>query len=479
MKAFAPASTAVILTVVAVCGVSAARPVHADEFNIKQEYQEKADRIIRTVMAGNDALSKMTELCDDIGHRISGSDALDRACRWAVETMRADGQEDVRLESVNIPKWVRGRESAIMLTPRETPLAMLGLGGSVATPPGGITAPVIVARDQDELRTLGESARGKIVLFNHAMPQYTPEKGTGYGQSVTYRYNGAKWAAVQGAVACLVRSVTATSLRSPHTGGMGYQDATVKIPTAALSVEDAEMIARLCERGKNVTVQLKMEATDHGETPGSNVLGELRGSTHPDEIVVIGGHIDSWDVGQGAHDDGGGCVTAMEALNVIRKLELRPRRTIRVVLWTAEEVGLYGAKAYAKAHADELDRHVAAIESDIGSFKPAGYSMDCADEQKKAIAERQMREILSMCQAIGPLDLDVGFAAADVSPMKDAGVVIMGHNSDRSRYFDYHHTHADTLDKIDPTELSQNVAVMATVAYTIADMPPRLGEDGR
>jgi len=479
VKALVPAPFAVFFAVVAACGILAAPSVHAGEFDIKREYQHKADRIIRTVMAGNDAQAKITELCDDIGHRISGSEALNKACRWAAETMRADGQEEVRLESVSIPKWVRGRESATMLTPRETPLAMLGLGGSVATPPGGVTAPVIVARDRDELIAKGEAVRGKIVLFNHAMPQYTPDKGTGYGQTVTYRYNGAKWAAQQGAVACLVRSVTATSLRSPHTGGMGYQDATVRIPTAAISVEDAEMIARLCERGKNVTVQLKMEAADHGEAQGSNVLGELRGSTHPDEIVVIGGHIDSWDVGQGAHDDGGGCVAAMEALNVLRKMGLRPRRTIRVVLWTAEEVGLYGAKAYAKAHADELERHVAAIESDIGSFKPAGYSMDCKDDRKREIAERQMRQILSMCESIGPLDLDVGFAAADVSPMREAGVVIMGHNSDRARYFDYHHTHADTLDKINPVELSQNVAVMATVAYTIADMPPRLGEEGR
>lgn len=479
MKALVPAPFAVIFAVVAVSAITSAGPLRADEYNIKEKYQDKADRIIRTVLAGNDAQTKITELCDDIGHRISGSEALDRACRWAAETMRADGQEEVRLESVSIPKWVRGRESATMLTPREAPLAMLGLGGSVATPPGGITAPVIVARDRDELIAKGEAARGKIVLFNHAMPQYSPEKGTGYGQTVTYRYNGAKWAAQQGAVACLVRSVTANSLRSPHTGGMGYQDATVKIPTAAISVEDAEMIARLRERGKNVTVELKMEAKDYGETPGANVVGELRGTTHPDEIVVIGGHIDSWDVGQGAHDDGGGCAAAMEALNVLRKMGLRPRRTIRVVLWTAEEVGLYGAKAYAKAHADELDRHVAAIESDIGSFKPAGYSMDCKDDRKREIAERQMREILSMCQSIGPLDLDVGFAAADVSPMKEAGVVIMGHNSDRSQYFDYHHTHADTIDKINPIELSQNVAVMATVAYVIADMPPRLGEDSR
>lgn len=448
----------------------------SDKSNITDVYREKADRIISSVLKGNDAEKKLWQLCDDIGNRLSGSPALQTACRWAADTLRADGQENVRLEPVSIPKWVRGRESATMIAPRRQPLAMLGLGHSVGTPGGGITAPVIVVRDEDDLNRVGSAARGKIVLFNHSMPDYSPDRGTGYGQSVKYRYSGARMAAEHGAVACLIRSVTARSLRSPHTGGMSYQDSSVKIPAAALSVEDAELIARFARRGIPVTVELKMEATNYGEVPGTNVVAELRGTTHPDEVVVIGGHIDSWDVGQGAHDDGGGCVMAMEALNVLRKLGLQPRRTIRVVLWTAEEVGLYGARAYAKQHADELDRHVAAIEADIGSFQPIGYGVDCKDEARRDVAARQMREILALCERIGPLKLNVGSSAPDVSPMKPAGVVVMGHNTDPAHYFDYHHTHADTVDKIDPAELSKNVALMATVAYIIADMPQRIGE---
>jgi len=446
------------------------------ESEITRAYRKDADRIIKSVLSGCDAEKKLWQLCDDVGNRISGSAALDKACLWAVQTLRSDGQENVHLEPARIPQWVRGKESVTLLAPRPMPMAMLGLGFSVGTPPEGITAPVIVVNDHDELTRIGSAAKGKIVLFNHAMPAYSPEKGTGYGATVQYRYNGARWAAQQGAVGCLVRSVTARSLRSPHTGGMGYQDAAVKIPSAAISIEDAELLARFQKRGVATTVRMKMDAVDHGMVDGNNVVAELRGSTNPDEIVVISGHLDSWDVGQGAQDDGGGCVMAMETLNVLRKLGLRPRRTIRVVLWTAEEVGLYGAKAYARDHADELARHVAAIEADSGSFQPVNYSLDCADQKKKERAAEQMRDVLALCSPVAPLTLKVGFAAADVGQMKPGGVVVMGHNSDSSHYFDYHHTHADTVDKIDPDELKRNVAVMAVVAYTIADLPQRLGE---
>jgi carboxypeptidase Q len=307
------------------------------------------------------------------------------------------------------------------------------------------------------------------------MPAYTEERGTGYGTAVRFRSKGAQLAAAQGAVACLIRSVTAHSLRSPHTGMMRYDDAIVRIPAAALSIEDTEMIARLRARGVPVTVTLKMEAQNHGEIPSANVIGELRGTVHPEEIVVISGHIDSWDVGQGAHDDGGGCAMAMEALTVLRKLNLRPRRTVRVVLWTAEEVGLHGAKQYAADHAQELAGHVAAIEADIGCFSPIGYGIDCKDTTRLHLAAKQLGEILELSRAVAPLRVMPGHSAPDVGPLKAHGVIVMGHDTNPARYFDYHHTHADTLDKIDPHELQRNVAVMAVTAYVIADMPQRLG----
>ncbi len=444
--------------------------------SIAERYCEPAERIISATLAGNDGYRKLEELCIRIGHRLSGSPQLEQAIDWAVETMRKDGQENVHREKVMVPHWVRGRESVTMIEPRKETLVMLGLGGSVGTPPEGITAPVIVVSGKDELEKIGEAARGKIVLFNNPMPPYSPETGSGYGTAVQYRGKGASLAAKQGAVACLVRSVTAKSLRSPHTGAMRYAEDDTKIPAAAISTEDADTIARLQTHGIPVVVNLKMEAQTLPDAPSANVVGELRGSTNPEEVVVIGGHIDSWDVGHGAHDDGGGCVMAMEAINVLRKLKMIPRRTIRVVLWTNEENGLAGGKAYAADHAAELSKHVAAIESDSGVFRPTGFSVECENKEREGLAAEQLQDLVSLLSSIGPMKVRTGGSGADIGPMKPSGVLLMGHSVEGSTYFDYHHTLADTIDKIDPELLSQNVAAMATVAYILADMPTRIGE---
>jgi len=440
------------------------------------EYQAVADRILAEVREHHDGSAKLEALCYGIGHRLSGSEGLERGIAWAVATLEADGQENVHTEPVMVPKWVRGAESLELLEPRHDVLPMLGLGGSVGTPPEGITAEVVSVPDEAGLEALGDGARGRIVLFDNPMPKYDPVKGSGYGETVRFRSKGARIAAEKGAVACLIRSVTATSMRSPHTGATNYRDAKIKIPAAAISTEDATMISRLCAAGQRVVVTLKMEAHDEGLVPSANVIAELRGSTWPDEVVVISGHFDSWDVGQGAHDDGGGCVTAMEALNVLRKLNLRPRRTIRVVLWTNEENGLAGGRQYAKDHADELPKHVAAIEMDSGVFRPQGYSFEIADEQKQRIAEGQLRELFRVLKPLGADGVKPGGSGADLSPMKPAGVPLLGFEVDGSRYFDYHHSHADTFDKIDPADLTDCVASMAVAAYLLADMPGRLGE---
>ncbi len=443
---------------------------------LASRYKSQADQIINAALADNEAYDRLEYLCLSIGHRLSGSDSLERAIDWAVETMHQDGQANAHREKVMVPHWVRGNESVTMLEPRVATLRMLGLGGSVGTPSDGITAPVLVVADEDGLDKVAAQVRGKIVLFNKVMPPYDAENGAAYGSTVKYRVHGARMAAELGAVASLVRSVTATSLRSPHTGAMRYGDAKVKIPTAAITVEDAEMLTRLQARGIRTVVNLKMEARTLPDAVSANVVAELRGTTSPEEIVVIGGHIDSWDVGCGAHDDGGPSIVAMEAINVLRKLDMIPRRTIRVVLWTNEENGMAGGRAYAKDHADELSKHVAAIEADSGVFKPVGYSLDCLDKDRLRIAERQVSEILSLIEPhIGPMSTKVGHSGADVGQMKDAGFVLMGHRVEGSKYFDYHHTMADTIDKVDPREISENVAVLATMAYIIADMPERLG----
>lgn len=444
-------------------------------YGIAESYRASVDKIVAATLEGNGAYKKLEELCLFIGHRLSGSPQLEKAIDWAIDTMKEDGQENVRREKVMVPHWVRGNESARMVEPREQKLCMLGLGGSIATPPEGITAKVLVVKDKDDLDAKGDQAKGKIVLFNNPMPPYDPETGSGYGKAVQYRGKGAIYAAEKGAVACLVRSVTAKSLCTPHTGAMRYDDAVQKIPAAAITVEDADTIARLSERGVPVIVQLKMEAKTLPDAESANVLAELRGREKPEEIVVIGGHLDAWDVGHGAHDDGVGCVMAMEAINVLRKLNMIPRRTIRVVLWTNEENGLAGGKAYAKDHEAELPNHVAAIESDSGGFKPTGYSVECGDEGRQTLAALQMDEILSLVRSIGPMKVRTGHSGADISPMKPAGVILMGHNVEGSTYFDYHHTPADTIDKVDARELSENVAVMAAVAYVLADMPRRIG----
>ncbi len=441
-----------------------------------KQYEPAARQILEATMKSNDAWDKLEELCLTVGHRLSGSPGLERAIDWAIAAMNSEGQENVRREKVMVPHWVRGRESATIVKPHEMRMAMLGLGGSVGTPSAGITAPVEVVVNEEELESLGSGAKGKIILFNYPMPPYDPQRGSGYGKAVRFRTNGARLASVHGAVACLVRSVTANSLHTPHCGAMRYGDAKVKIPAAAVSIEDAETIAGLRRRGVEVVVNLKMEAKTYPDAESANVIGELRGTTWPDEVVVIGGHIDAWDVGHGAHDDGGGCVIAMDAINILRKLKLIPKRTIRVVLWTNEENGLRGGKAYARDHADELKNHVAAIESDSGVFAPRGYSVQCHDKDREHLAAEQMRAILSLLQPIGLMTVTTGYSGADISPMGPANVVLMGHRVEGSKYFDYHHSPADTIDKVDRDDFSRNVAALATVAYVLADMPLRIGD---
>lgn len=444
--------------------------------SIQDRYRSTADRIIQSTMTSNDSWKKMHELCDGIGHRLSGSRELERAVEWAVASLKADGHENVRAEPVMVPHWIRGNESAVMVEPRVAPFAMLGLGGSIGTPPEGITAPVAVVRDEKELDALGDGARDKIVLFNNPMPPYDDETGSHYGSTVRFRGKGAILAAQKGAVACLIRSVTARSLRSPHTGAMQYDDKVTRIPAAAISTEDADTVARLVTSGSQVVVRLSMEARTHPDAPSANVVAEIRGRERPDEVVVMGGHIDSWDVGQGAHDDGTGIVMCMEALNVIRKLGLQPRRTIRVVLWTNEENGLAGGKQYAKDHANEIPNLIAAIESDSGGFAPDAFSVECKDKQREAVAARQVTGIAQLVRRLGVSQVARGHSGADVSPMEDAGAMLMGFSSKGDTYFDYHHTHADTLDKVNPDELSRCVASMAVMTYVLADMPERLGQ---
>lgn len=466
---------------------------------LSSQYATTSHRIVDAALADNGAYEKLERLCDDVGHRLSGSEALDQAIKWAADAMRADGLDNVRTEPVQVVRWVRGAESVEMIEPRPQRLVMLGLGGSIATPPEGITAEVEVVRDEAELDRLGTGAAGKIVLFNNAMPAYDPIRGSGYGQTVRFRSHGADLASDKGAVACLVRSVTAHSLRTPHTGAMSYGEGKRKIPAAAITIEDAAQIARLRVRGIKVLVRLKMEAHTEDKVASANVIGEIRGSTAPDEVVVVGGHIDSWDVGDGAHDDGAGCVMSMQALAVLKKLGLRPRRTIRCVLFTNEENGLAGGKQYALDHAAELKNHVAALESDSGGFRPVAigisipesapppgsYSstrvLDAARRRREPSdkdqhAAARLAAVLKLLEPKLSVYATSGGGGADISPMRSAGVPQLGLDVDGEHYFDYHHTPADTLDKVNPRDLRECVATLAATLYVVADMPGRLSD---
>jgi carboxypeptidase Q len=449
------------LRVLAVTVLLAAPCVTSAQQTIAQQYAPAATRIIAAALADSAAYNRLGNLVDRFGHRLSGSAALEQAIDWIITEMKKDGLQNVRGEPVMVPRWVRGRESVELLTPRRDTLVMLGLGGSIGTPPAGIEGEVLVVSSFDELTRRAAEARGKIVLLDAPF--------TNYGETSAYRRTGAIAVSRAGGIATLIRSVASGSMRSPHTGSMSYDSAVTKIPAAALSVEDAMMIHRMADRGEKVRVLLKMEARTLPDAPSRNVMGEVVGRERPDEVVVLGGHIDSWDVGQGAMDDGGGVVAAWEAVRLIQKLGLQPRRTIRAVGWTNEENGLRGGNGYRDAHRSEVDKHVLAIESDAGVFKPLGFGFTGSDQAFAII-----QEIGKLLDPIGAGQITRGGGGADIGPIMQFGVPGAGLNVDGTRYFWYHHSEADTLDKLDPHDVALCVATMAILAYVVADLPAPL-----
>ncbi len=427
-------------------------------------YRVAAAQILEATRDGERAFRRVAALTDLAGARPTGSPALARAVEWARDAFVADGQQNVVLQPVRVPIWTRGPEAAEIVAPSPRKLAVLGLGTTVGTPPEGITADVMVVSSFDELDRRAAEARGKIVLFDRPFPP--GNAALAYGQTVPYRLEGATRAAAHGAVAALVRSVASASLGAPHTGAM-RAGPEPRIPGAALSVEDAQLVARLAARGP-VRMHLTLQDQNRPDGDSFNVLAELRGREQPEEIVLIGAHIDSWDVGEGAQDDGAGCAIVMESLATLRRLGLIPRRTIRAVLYTSEEIGAQGGHAYAEQRAAELPRHVAAFESDIGAGPPLGFRMDAAPA---ALADA--RGLATLLTPIGATSVETGFPGSDIAPLRAGGVPALALFSDPTHYFDVHHSVADTLEKIDRASLGRNVAAMATLAYVVADRPGR------
>jgi carboxypeptidase Q len=426
-------------------------------------FREPAARLIGAAYANHAGWAKLAELTDRFGPRLSGTPALEAAIAWAVARMREEGLERVRTEPVMVPRWVRGSESLEVVRPFPRPLVMSGLGGSIGTPPDGLEADALVVDSFQDLEARSAEVRGRIVVYN--VPYTT------YGETVQYRSSGASRAAQLGAVAALVRSVGPMGLRTPHTGALRYLDGQPHIPAAAIAAEDAESLARLQALGERITLRLRMEARTEPDVESANVVAELVGRERPEEIVVVGGHFDSWDVGTGASDDGVGCVVAWEAVRLMKTLGLRPRRTVRVVLFTNEENGLRGGLAYRDRHRDELHRHVMMLESDSGVFPPVRIGVSGSDQARATI-----RDIATLLTGIDAHRVDPQGGGADIGPsVQAAGIPAVSLNGDPGRYFLVHHTPADTVDRIDPQDVSRAIAAVAVVSYIVADLPERFG----
>jgi Zn-dependent M28 family amino/carboxypeptidase len=422
---------------------------------------DAADRIAASSAREPDvAWARLSELATGIGNRITGSAALDRALAWAESHMRDDGLDDVRLEPVAVPHWVRGTERARVVRPTDRPLALLALGDSVGTG-GRLRAPVVVFASLDDLRASTASLDGTIVFVNQHMPPFDDaHDDPGYRIALPARLHSASEAARRGATAVLVRSVTAIRSPLPHAGALAYDDGVRRIPAAAISTEDADALADLAQHGR-VEVTLALGARTLPDAPSANVVGEIRGRDRPDEIVLLGAHIDSWDVGQGASDDGAGCVAVMEAMRLLHASGLVPRRTVRGVLFTGEEYGLAGAADYRRRHAGE--RHIVAFETDYGMAAPDAIGVGSEDRA------RAMAPLLPLFQRFGIRRFRPHAFGADVHPIVESGAMAFDLEPDGHHYFDLHHSDADTLDAIRPEDLQRNAAAVALLAWVLAE----------
>ena len=429
--------------------------------------QTQHDLILDAALTSPSAYETLSYLTDEIGPRLSGSKGAALAVQYATSRFREWGI-DVTNEKVMVPHWVRGEERATLVSHNDQKIVLTALGGSVATPAKGVTADVVEVNSYDELKELGAKIKGKIVYYNNPMDMDLVHGGRAfeaYRKAVQFRSTGASRAAEYGAVATVIRSVASASLRTPHTGALRYDAKLPKIPSAAMTTEDAMLVHRLIARGDRVRMHLVLTPRTLPDVESANVVAEIRGSEHPDEIVVIGGHLDSWDLGTGAIDDGSGAAMSMEALHLIKSLGLKPRRTIRCVLFMNEENGLNGGRAYAAAHKAELAKHVAAIETDAGAAAPTGFSTTLkgdaltAFEGRTAFLSRLKANRFEPAQETG----------ADTSFLVEAGVPGFGLVPEPLHYFDYHHTPADTLDKVDPKELAADVAAVTGLAWELAN----------
>jgi len=431
-------------------------------------------RLQQAALSSDYAYKQVAHLANNIGPRLSGSPQAAKSVDYVANELKAIGCE-VQLEKVMVPHWVRGEETAALIQfPGQAEnttqkIILCALGASVATPADGVIAEVIAVRNFDELESMPrDKVAGKIVLFNYPFDKEMAAEGRGgeaYGKAVVYRSDGPSAASRQGAVACLIRSVGGASYRLPHTGQTDYAGGAPKIPAGAVTAEDADLIVDLVRQGP-VKMKLILTPQQLPDVESYNVIGDIKGSEHPEQVIIVSGHLDSWDLGTGAIDDAAGVAVSMETANLIQKLHLKPKRSIRVIAWMNEENGSAGSKQYAKDHEKEMSNHFAAMETDGGAGHPLGINIKGKPEIKKMLAP--VAAILQDSGA-GVLAL-VEHCGADIEPLEKAGVPAFSPIQDSRFYFDYHHTAADTLDKIVPKELAENSAVVSVLAYALANM---------
>lgn len=465
-------------------------PAYSQQRNQTQPVQyskqliDEMKRLQKAALESDYALKQVAHLTNNIGPRMSGSAQSQRAVEYVADEMRKLGL-DVKLEKVMVPHWVRGIETGALTQysgqapGTEQKIVLTALGGSVATPANGLVAPVIVVNNFAELEALGENKiKGKIVLFNYKFDEQMQDQGHGenaYGAAVAYRGGGASAAARFGAVAALNRSAGGGAWRMPHTGAMRYADGIPRIPGASVTVEDADLIAYLANQGE-VKMRLTLTPQTLPNAESYNVIADLKGSEFPNEIVIVSGHLDSWDLGTGALDDAAGVAVAMQVANLCKQLNLKPKRTIRVIAWMNEEFGLMGGTTYFDNQKTNIANHIAAIESDMGAGHPIGFITNASEEGTAML--QPIADVLRSSGA-GVIDRIGGSAGADISPLEAAGVPGFAPHQDSRNYFKYHHTPGDTFDKVNPKELAENAAVMTVLAYGIANIDKPLPKNSR
>ncbi|AHM62099.1 putative aminopeptidase [Flammeovirgaceae bacterium 311] len=431
----------------------------ADETFIRQVYD--------SALVNGHSYELLRQLTKNIGHRLSGSANADKAVKWGQQVMQELQFDTVWLQEVSVPHWERGKSEKVMLLgsgkEKATNLHALALGGSPGTGSKGVTAQLVMVNNFEELEQLGrKGVEGKIVFYNFAMNPLHIKTGQAYGEASAYRVNGPSRAAKLGAVGALVRSVTTAMDHVPHTGTTRFEEGVQPIPALAISTLDAEMLAKNLKNGKTQKIYIETHSRSLPDALSYNVIGEIKGSEFPNKIITIGGHLDSWDVGEGAHDDGTGVVQSIEALRILRSLEYLPRHTIRAVLFMNEENGLRGGRKYAEEAVRKKEEHIAAIESDNGGFTPIGFTIDAGEEAVATIA------------AFAPLfenyqvnEFKAGGSGADIGPLKPQGTILIGYRPDTQRYFDIHHTAEDTFEKVNKRELELGAAAMTSLLYLL------------